>query len=155
VDVLTIRERARRLRAQGGVAPEGPKQSDPMTAAERQIRHLDALKRRNSIPEAESPPPSLPKNEVSHKSKATATRRRSRSHQIKQKNIQLRLDQIKGLREYAYRSGSINGSQLNESQICRVAIDILFWLNVNPTQIDDEVLLLEAVKKKIESLFAR
>ena len=151
MDVLTIRERAKRLRAQEVDAPqEEVRQADEaqgdLTAAERQIRHVDALKRRNGhVPQPYPPEPET-------QSKQPPVRRRNRKHQIKQKNIQLRLDQIKSLREYVFRSGNINGSQLNDSQICRVALDIFFWAKINPANMESEEQLLEVTKERIKKL---
>ncbi len=155
MDVLTIRERAKRLRAQEGKGAEdiveNVSQEKPvtLTAAEKQIRYLDELRRRNGLlevaPQAcqEEPQEDLPPR------KTPQVRRRSRKQKIKQKNIQLRLDQIKSLREYAYRSGTINGNQLNESQICRVALDLFIWSKVRPDNIESEAQLLEVAKNKI------
>ena len=65
---------------------------------------------------------------------------------IKQKNVQLRMDQIIALREYSFRSGNLDGHQLNESQIIRVALDLLFWLDIDPVEISTE----ENLYRKVE-----
>ncbi|MEW6088782.1 MAG: hypothetical protein AB1498_10825 [bacterium] len=70
---------------------------------------------------------------------------------IRQKNIQLRIDQIKKLREYAFHSGNIDGIQLNDSEICRAALDLFFWLDVDPKSVRNEEELLELGKKKIKN----
>lgn len=72
--------------------------------------------------------------------------------EIRQKNIQLRIDQIKSLREFTFKSGDLKGSQLNESQICRVALDLLFWLDINPMQVETEEELLDLVKRSVKKI---
>ncbi|MBI5207817.1 MAG: hypothetical protein HY934_08500 [Candidatus Firestonebacteria bacterium] len=71
---------------------------------------------------------------------------------VKQKNIQLRIDQIKSLREYTFKSGDLKGAQLNESQICRIALDLFFWININPSSVETEEELLALVKKSIKKI---
>ncbi|MBI5207023.1 MAG: hypothetical protein HY934_04445 [Candidatus Firestonebacteria bacterium] len=72
--------------------------------------------------------------------------------EIRQKNIQLRIDQIKSLREFTFKSGDLKGSQLNESQICRAALDLLFWLDINPMQVETEEELLDLIKRSVKKI---
>lgn len=74
---------------------------------------------------------------------------------IRQKNIQLRIDQIKKLREFAFHSGNIDGIQLNDSEICRTALDLFFWLEIDPQSVRNEEELLELCKKKIKNFEGR
>ena len=74
---------------------------------------------------------------------------------IRQKNIQLRIDQIKKLREFAYHSGNIDGIQLNDSEICRTALDLFFWLDIDPQSVRNEEDLLELCKRKIKNFEGR
>lgn len=74
---------------------------------------------------------------------------------IRQKNIQLRIDQIKKLREFAFHSGNIDGVQLNDSEICRTALDLFFWLEIDPNSVRNEEALLELCKKKIKNFEGR
>ncbi|MDD5773190.1 MAG: hypothetical protein PHX78_06965 [bacterium] len=72
---------------------------------------------------------------------------------IRQKNIQLRIDQIRKLREFAFHSGNIDGVQLNDSEMCRTALDLFFWLDIDPKSVRNEEELLELCKKKIEKKY--
>lgn len=74
---------------------------------------------------------------------------------IRQKNIQLRIDQIKKLREFAFHSGNIDGIQLNDSEICRTALDLFFWLGIDPNSVKNEEELLELCKEKIKNFERR
>ncbi len=67
--------------------------------------------------------------------------------EVKQKNVQLRTDQIKSLREFTFKSGDLKGSQLNESQIIRAALDLFFALNIDPSSVETEEELLVLAKK--------
>lgn len=78
-----------------------------------------------------------------------------KAFRIRQKNIQLRIDQIKKLREFAFHSGNIDGIQLNDSEICRTALDLFFWLGVDPSSVKNEEELLELCKKKIKDFEGR
>ncbi len=71
---------------------------------------------------------------------------------IRQKNIQLRIDQIKKLREFAFHSGNIDGIQLNDSEICRTALDLFFWLEIDPKSVRNEEELLQLSKRKTKNL---
>jgi len=67
------------------------------------------------------------------------------------KGIYLRAEQVERLAGVVFENRKKGKRKLNESLLCRVALDVLFNLNFNFSQYEKEEDLIEAIKYKINN----
>ncbi len=66
------------------------------------------------------------------------------------KGIYLRAEQVERLAGIVFENRKKGKRKLNESLLCRVALDVLFYYNFNFSQYETEEELVEALLYKIE-----
>ena len=67
------------------------------------------------------------------------------------KGIYLRVEQVESLAGVVFENRKKGKRKLNESLLCRVALDVLFNLNLNFAQYETEKDLREAIINKVRN----